>query len=78
MKTLKVWEICQIEAPRSEVFVDQPHNSVGETRLLERKNFMVDGFLANLGVGIFSRCRSSLLATSFPVLSRTGLSPATL
>ena len=24
MKTLKVCEICQIEAPRSEVFVDQP------------------------------------------------------
>ena len=37
--------MCQIEAPRSEVFVDQPRNSVGVTLLLERK-IMVDGFLA--------------------------------
>ena len=65
MKTLKVWEICPIEAPRSEVFVDQPCNSV-------------DMFLANLGVGIVSRFRSSLLATVFPVLSRTGFSPVAL
>ena len=38
MKTLKMLGICQIEAPRSEVFVDQPRNSVGVTLLLERKN----------------------------------------
>ena len=37
-----------------------------------KKELMVDGFLANLGVGIVSRCRSSLLATGFRVLSRTG------
>ena len=27
MKTLKVGEICQNEAPRSDVFVDQPKKS---------------------------------------------------
>ena len=70
--------ICQIEAPRSVVFVDQPRNSVRVTLLLERKNSLVDGFLANLGVGIVSRFRSSLLATSFPVLSRTVFPPVTL
>ena len=32
---------------------------------------MVDGFLANLGVGIVSRFRSSLLAIGLAVLSRT-------
>ena len=38
MKTLNVWGICQIEAPRSEVFVGQPRNSVGMSLPLERKN----------------------------------------
>ena len=33
---------------------------------------MVDGFLANLGVGIVSLFLSSHLVTGFPVLSRTG------
>ena len=32
---------------------------------------MVDGFLANLGVGKVSRFRSSLLATGLAVLRRT-------
>ena len=34
---------------------------------------MVDGLLANLGVGIASRICSSLLATGLPALGRTGL-----
>ena len=59
MKTLTVWGIYQIEAPRSEIFVDQPCNSVGVPLLL-------DGLLASLGVGIVSRFRSSLLARGFP------------
>ena len=33
---------------------------------------MFVGLLANLGVGIVSRFLSSLLATSFPIVSRTG------
>ena len=73
MKTLKVREICQVEAPRTEVFVDQPGNS--EDMFQE---FMVDGLLAYLGVGIVSRFRSSLLATGFLVLSRSVLSPVAL
>ena len=39
---------------------------------------MVDGFFANLGVGIVSRFRSSHLATGFLVLSRTGFPPVAL
>ena len=39
---------------------------------------MVDGFLANLGVGTVSRFRSSFLATGFPVLSRNGFPPVEL
>ena len=39
---------------------------------------MVDGFLENLAVGMVSRFRSSLLATGFSVLSRTGFSPVAL
>ena len=77
MKTLKVWGNCQIKAPRSEVFVDQPCNSVGVTLLAGKKELMV-GLLANLGVGIVSRFRSSLLATGFPVLPRTGFPPVAL
>ena len=38
MKTLKVWGICQIEPPRSEVCVDHPCNSVDILLLLEREN----------------------------------------
>ena len=69
MKTLKVREICQFEAPRSEVFVDQPYPpSAG------KGEFMVDGLLANLGVGIVSRFCSSLQAFGLPVLGRTGFS----
>ena len=64
MKNLDGVGICQIETPRSEVFVDQPRNSVDMLLLLARK-FKVDDFLATLGVGIVSRYRSSLLATSF-------------
>ena len=71
MKTLKVWAI-------SAVFVDQTCNSVGVPLLLQRKELMVDGFLANLGVEIVSRIRSSFLATSFPVPSRTGCPPVAL
>ena len=37
MKTLKVWGICEIEAPRSEVFVEKPCNSVGAHLLLEER-----------------------------------------
>ena len=33
---------------------------------------MVDGLLANLGVGVVSLSRSSLLATDLSVLGRTG------
>ena len=62
-----------MKAPRSEVFVDQPRNS--EDMFQE---FMVDGFLAKLGVGIVPRFRSSLLATGFLVLSRSVLSPVAL
>ena len=59
-------------------FVDQPHNSVDVLLLLEKRDFLFDGLLANLGVGIVSRLRSSLLAAGFPVLSRTGFSPVAL
>ena len=46
--------------------------------LAGKKEFMVVGLLANLCVGIVSRFRSSLLATGFPVISRTGFSPVAL
>ena len=39
---------------------------------------MVDSLLTHFGVGIVSRFLSSLLATSFPVLSRTGFPPVAL
>ena len=38
MKTLKEWGICKIQAPRSEVFVDQPRNSEEKFLLLEIRN----------------------------------------
>ena len=60
---------AQTEAPRSEVFVDHPCNSVDMLFLLEREISMVDGFLANLGVRIVSLFLSSLPATGLPVLS---------
>ena len=47
MKTLTVWVICQNEAPRSEVVVDQPCNSVGVTLLLEKKSSWLTVFLQN-------------------------------
>ena len=72
MKTLKFWEICQNKAPRSEVFVGQPKNSVEILLLLERENSWVYGLFANLGVGMVSLFCSSLPATGLPVLRRTG------
>ena len=52
MKKLKVWKFFQIEVPRSEVFVDQPDTSVSSTPSAGRREFLIDGLLANLGVGI--------------------------
>ena len=76
MKTLNVWGICAIAAPRSEVLIS--HVILWIWSFCRKNKFMVDGLLANLGVGIGSRFRSSLLATSLPVLSRTGFPPVAL
>ena len=78
MKTLKVSGICHIEAPTSEVQIDRPYNFADILLLEEETSFMVDGLLANLGVGTVSRFLSSPPATSLPVLSRTGFSPVAL
>ena len=43
-----------------------------------KKEFMVDGFLANLGVGVLSLFCSSLPATGFPALSPTEFPPEAL
>ena len=59
-------------------FFDQPCNSVDMLPLLERENFLVDGLLANLGVGVVSLFCSSLLATGLPVLGRAGSSSVAL
>ena len=77
MKTLKVCEICQNEAPRSEVFVDQPCNSVGATLLLERKNswLMVSLQISALGWSSISFFTSS---DRYPVPSRSGFLPVAL
>ena len=69
MKTLVVWEICRTEAPIFAVFADQP--------LLE-KEFVVDGLLAQIGIGnVFPVC-SSPFATGLPVLLCTGIPPVAL
>ena len=71
MKTLKVLENCQNEAPRSEVFVDQPY-LCGDAPSAGKREILVDGLLANPGVGTVSLFRSSLPATGLPMLGRTG------
>ena len=68
MKKLNVWKFFQIEVPRSEVFVDQPDTSVSSTPSAGRREFLIDGLLANLGVGIVSLLCSSHLTTGLPVL----------
>ena len=67
MKTLKMWEICQNEAPRSEVFVDQHVILWIYPPSDGKREFLVDGLLANLGVSTVSLFRSSLLATGLSV-----------
>ena len=44
----------KVENVREALRSDQPCNSVDTLLLLERENFIVDGLLANLGVGIVS------------------------
>ena len=68
--------IYRNEAPRFAVFADQPSNSVGTSA--GKKEFMVDGFLAKLSIGIVLPIRSSPLATGLPVLPCTGIAPVAL
>ena len=46
--------------------------------LSNHKDFMVDGLLANVGIGIVFPIHSSSLATSAPVLMSTETSPVAL
>ena len=62
--------IYQNEAPRFAVFADQPETLCGTSA--GEKEFMVDGLLAKLGIGVVLRIRSSPYATSLPVLLCTG------
>ena len=50
-----MWEICQNQAPRSEVFVDQPYNSVD----MGKRDFVLE--FQNLNVLRCPRDSSSLL-----------------
>ena len=43
-----------------------------------KKEFMVDGLPADIGIGVVLQLRSSLLATSLPVLTCTGIPPVAL
>ena len=77
MKTFKVCGIYRTEAPTSVVFaVQQPLNSV-ELPLV-KKEFMVDGPLADIGTGVVLPIRSSPLGTGRPVLTCTGIAPFAL
>ena len=57
-------------------FAVQPLNSV-ELPLV-RKNFMVDGLLADIGIGVVLPILSSPPATGHPVLTCTGIAPVAL
>ena len=65
-------EICQIEAPRSEVFVDLPCNSVDVLLLLERENSRLTVSLQISALEKYLDFCSSLLATSLPVIGCPG------
>ena len=43
-----------------------------------QKEFMVDGLLSVIGIGVVLPIRSSLLATGRPVFSCTGIAPVAL
>ena len=76
MKTSRVWEICQTEAPIFAVFADHPKNSV-EFQLVVKSSWLTAS-LQTLGIGIVLPIRSSLPATGPPVLLYTGFPPAAL
>ena len=67
-KSWKCGNVFKLEVPRSEVFVDQPDTSVSSTHSAGRREFLIDGLLANLGVGIVSLLCSWHLTTGLPVL----------
>ena len=76
MKTLKVWRISQTEAPIFAVFAVQPENSVEFSA--GKKELMVDGLPADIGIGVVLPSCSPPLATSLPVLLCTGVAPVAL
>ena len=65
--------IYQIEVPISAVFAVEPWKSVDIST--GTKELMVDGQLANVGIGIVLPIRASFLATGAPVLTCTETSP---
>ena len=71
MKTLKVGEIYQTEAP---IFAAIEFCGISAGR----EEFIVDGLRANIGIGIVLPIRSALLATGLPVLLCTWIPPVAL
>ena len=64
-----LWRSYQTETP---IFCEFCGDSAG------KKEFMVDGLLADIGIGVVLPIRSSPLAIGRPVLTCTEIAPVTL
>ena len=71
-----VWGIHQTEAPIFVVFCCTAMEFCGISA--GKKEFMVDGLPAVIGIGVAPPSRSSPLATGLPAVTCTGIAPVAL